>query len=311
MTRTKKRAIFFGCMSAVPILIFVVFYGIVNLNTLILAFKSYTALDGNQVGYRVAFAGIENFKVVFQMLAYGDNWKMVTNSLLLCFLKLVIGLSFSIIFSFYIYKKMNGSAFFRVILFLPNVISNLIMVYLFRYLADDGIKILFALESGLLQNPKTELATIIFFNLWLGFAGQTLMFTSAMSGINESVVESAEIDGANTIRELWHITLPMIFPTFTTFVVIGLAEMFTDQMSLVTFYDKFSVVPRMRTVGYYLFQQAYTSELVPTTPWTSNPVNGRLSYPQLSAFGLMISLIIIPLSFSVKKVLEKFGPSAE
>ena len=296
-------------MIVIPIILFVLFYGVISVNAIVMAFKKYEPLTNGEVGYKTSFAGFENFSVVFKMLSYGENWKMITNSLILWGFKLLIGLPVSILFSYYVYKHVFGSRFFRVILFLPNIISNLIMVYLFRYFADNAIVSVFGLEFGLITNPETSFATIIFFNLWLGFAGQTLIFTSAMSAIDESISESAQIDGVTSIKELIYITVPMIYGTFVTFVLVGIAELFVDQMSLITFYDKFGVPPGMRTVGYYLFQQAYDSEIIPSTAWTSNPDNGKLSYSQLSAFGVMISFIIIPISFGVKKLLESFSPS--
>ncbi len=308
LTRNAKRNIFFGLMVVLPLLQFVIFYGIINLNTIFMAFKKYEPLLGADVGYATSFAGFENFKVVIEMLSYGENWKMITNSLILWFFKLVVGLTMSILFSYYVYKRRRGARFFRIVLFLPNVISNLIMVYLFRYLVNNAMQTVFDMQFGLLDNPNTNFGTILFFNLWLGFASQTLLFTSAMSSINESIVEAAHIDGANSITELFHITLPMIYPTLTVFIVIGIAEMFVDQMSLITFYDKFSILPNLRTVGYYLFQQAYESAIIPTTSWVTNHDYGKLSYSELSAFGVMISLVIIPISFGVKKFLESLSP---
>ena len=311
LTRNQKRNLFFGVMIVVPILLFMIFYGFINLNTILLAFKKYEPAQGSSIGYETSFAGLENFAVVMKMLAYGENWKMVTNSLILWVFKLFIGLSVSVIFSYYVYKRVAGSGFFRVVLFLPNIISNLIMVYLFRYFVNVGIKDIFNLKFGLLDNPNTTLGTIIFFNLWLGFASQTLMITSAMSSIDESVVESAQLDGVNAVGELIYITLPMIYHTLTTFIIIGLAEIFVDQMSLTTFYDKFGVLPGMRTVGYFLFQQAYESEVIPTTSWLSDHVNGKLSYSQLAAFGVMVSAVIIPTSFGVRKLLNAISPNED
>ena len=309
LTRTQKRNLFFGIMIALPILHFIIFYGVINLNIILLAFKKYEPLENAAVGYKISFAAFENFSVVIDMLSYQENWRMVTNSLILWAFKLFVGLSVSIVFSYYVYKKMLGARFFRVILFLPNVISALIMVYLFRYFVNNALVTVLNLEMGLLDNPDTNFWTILFFNLWLGFAGQTLMFTSSMSSINDSVVEAAQVDGVTAIQELLYITVPMIYPTFVTFVVLGIAEIFVDQMALITFYDKFSILPGLRTVGYYLFQQAYDSELIPTTSWETNHDTGRLSYSQLSAFGVMISLIIIPVSFGVRKLLNSVGPS--
>ena len=308
LKRNTKRNLFFGVMIIVPLIIFIIFYGTINVNSLMLAFRKYEAVEG-QVGYKISFAGLENFKIVFKMLSYGENWKMVTNSLILWVFKLCVGLPMSIIFSYYVYKKMFGSRFFRVVLFLPNIISNLIMVYLFRYLVNNAFVTVFGLKLGLLDSPKTNFATILFFNLWLGFAGQTLMFTSAMSSIDDSIVEAAQVDGITPVKELIYITIPMIFYTFTTFVILSIAEIFVDQMSLMTFYDKFSILPYLKTVGYYLFQQAYESEIIPTTHWLTNPDRGKLSYSELAAFGVMISAVIIPISFGTRKLLDAVGPT--
>lgn len=308
LKRNTKRNLFFGVMIIVPLIIFIIFYGTINVNSLMLAFRKYEAVEG-QVGYKISFAGLYNFKIVFKMLSYGENWKMVTNSLILWVFKLCVGLPMSIIFSYYVYKKMFGSRFFRVVLFLPNIISNLIMVYLFRYLVNNAFVTVFGLKLGLLDSPNTNFATILFFNLWLGFAGQTLMFTSAMSSIDESIVEAAQVDGITPVKELIYITIPMIFYTFTTFVILSIAEIFVDQMSLMTFYDKFSILPYLKTVGYYLFQQAYESEIIPTTHWLTNPDRGKLSYSELAAFGVMISAVIIPISFGTRKLLDAVGPT--
>lgn len=309
LKRKEQRNLFFGLMIIVPLIIFIIFYGTINVNSLLLSFKKYEPLENNQIGNKITFAGFDNFVTVIKMLSYGENWKMVTNSLILWAFKLCVGLPVSLIFSYYVYKKMAGSRFFRVVLFLPNVISNLIMVFLFRYLVNEVfVNVLGLVETGLLDSPKTNFATILFFNLWLGFAGQTLMFTSAMSSIDESMVEAAQVDGITPMKELFYITLPMIFSTFTTFVVLGIAEMFVDQMSLVTFYDWYSMKSYLRTVGYFLFQQAYKSDIIPTNSWLTNHDKGYLSYSELAAFGFMISMVIIPLSFGTRKVLDKIGP---
>lgn len=319
MSRTQKRNLFFGLMIIVPVLLFIIFYVVVNFNTIMLAFKKYDSIQG-EIGYKITFAWFENFKKIISLFAYADPstgvhiyLKMIRNSLILWGSKLLIGLPLSFVFSYYVYKKRWASGFFRIILFLPNVISNIIMVSMFRFFVDDAIPLIFGLEKGLIacENPAVALPTIIFFNLWLGFAEQTLLFTSSMSGINESVVESCQLDGATNLQEMWYITLPMIYSTFTTFIIVGIATIFTDQMSLVTFYDQFGTPTDMMTVGYYLFWQSYESGVVTSSPWSEYNLRGKLTYGELSAFGLMISLVIIPVSIGAKKLLEKVGPSFE
>ena len=310
LSRTQKRNIFFALMVLYPLLVFVLFYVVVNFNTIILSFTEYSSIPG-EIGYIRSFSGLKNFRVVFEMLKFENNYMMVVNSVKLFVYKLLIGLPISFIFAYYIYKKYRMYKFFRVICFLPNIIPNLIMVYLFKFLVNQGIIALFNAQRGLLQNPTTEFGTILFFNLWLGFATQTLVFASAMSGIDRSIIEAAQMDGATPIQELWHIILPSIFKTFETYVLVGIAMMFVDQMSLMTFYDKFDIPGNMRTVGYYLYVQSYQSDFVPSTIWENNHAYGKLPYSQISAFSLLISLVIIPITLIVRKLFNKYGPSED
>lgn len=307
--RTAKRKIFYALAIALPLLQFAVFYLYANFNVIIMAFKSYTYKTVG-VGYDVSFAGIENFKTIFRMLGTDVNYKMIINSVLLMFLRLVLGTTISLLFSYYVYKKSYGSGFFKVILFLPNIISGLVMVLLFRYIAEDVYKAVFKVELGLLSNINTRLVTVIVYNLFLGFAAQILMYSSAMSGIDESIVESSKIDGATPVKEFFHITIPSIYPTIVSFIIMGIATCFTDQMALFTFYY-YNADPSIQTVGYYLYIQSLDSDIIPKSPWNPLIRNSRISYSQISAFGFMIAVVMIPFTFLVKHLMEKWGPSVE
>ena len=131
------------------------------------------------------------------------------------------------------------------------------------------------------------------------FGGSVLVYTSTMSGIPTEVVESAQLDGITPFKELIYITMPMIYPTFVTFMLVNVAALFTDQMHLYTFYGTTSgsLAP---TLGYYIFKSA--------DEWSSRLGN---NYAYLSALGVTLSAIAIPLTFGAKKLLEKIGPSFE
>lgn len=309
MSRDAKRRIFFWCAVSIPLALFALFYVYVVFQSFINAFRTYSYKEG-EVGWDIKFAGFDNFARVITMLKTGDNWMMITNSIRLGLLKICIGTFVSMIFSYYVYKKLLFSGFFRVVLFMPSIISGLIMVLLFRYVANDVYKVVFNEQLGLLSNPETTYGTILVYVLWLGFASEILMYTSAMGGINESVVESAQIDGVNVVQEMVFITMPMIYPTVVTFIVAQLAAMFTDQMSLYTFYGS-GAPTDVITVGYMLYRDTLSSGKVPNRPWNEVLNTGVLSYAELTAFGLMISVVMVPLTFGVRNLLQKFGPSAD
>ena len=145
---------------------------------------------------------------------------------------------------------------------------------------------------------------VIVYSLWMGYGTDVLLYTGAMSGINPSTVEASELDGCNALQEFWYITLPCIFPTLITFIVAGLAHIFTNQMALFTFYDSTSSI---RSVGYYLYCQNKSSPGLVRT----NPLSSLLTYPELSALSLMITLITCPIVLTIRFLLNKYGPSAK
>jgi ABC-type sugar transport system permease subunit len=127
------------------------------------------------------------------------------------------------------------------------------------------------------------------------------MFSNGMSGIDESIVESAQLDGANTVEEFIYITLPMIYPTIVSFFILGLATLFTEQMHLFGMYGAHA--KEVGTLGYYLYTQTLTADVIAQ--------GGYYSYGQLSAVGLILTAIVIPLVLSTKRLMQKLGPSVD
>lgn len=296
--KERNRKIFYYVMFAFPILQFLIFYIGVNLNSILLAFKSYDY----QSGY--TFVWFDNFKQVVLDIVRLDYMKLaIRNSLLLSAINLGIGMTFSLLFSFYIYKKKFLSETFRVFLFLPVIVSSLALVIVYRYFCEIAVpnicELVFHKQiDGLLTNYDTQLDVIIVFNVFAGFGIQILMYSSAMSGIPESVVEAAKIDGITPLREFFSITLPLIYPTFVTFFVVTFAGIFTNQMHVFSFFgDKAEY--NVYTVGYFLYRQI------------SDVNTGISEYPYLSAFGLVLTLISVPMTLLVKKGLEAVGPKGE
>ena len=154
---------------------------------------------------------------------------------------------------------------------------------------------------GLIDNPDTQFATVLFYNLWIGFGVNVLMFCGAMSGIDDSLVESAHLDGANLLQEFVHITIPMIWPTFVSFFVVGVTGLFTNQMHLHTLFGD-SAASEMMTFGYFLYTNAAHAELIST---------GGYEMSVLAAMGLILTLIMLPLTLGVRWALNKFGPSVD
>lgn len=303
MTRTRSRMIFYCAVMALPILQFCIFYIYTHINSFILAFQNYS-IDDSGVGYKVVFAGIENFIVAVNLLV--EKSHLIKNSLItyvVCNLGIIC---LSLIFSFYIYKRFVGHSLFRVILFMPQIISSVVFAILFEHIAnilypDLVLRLTGETVKGLLKTAP--FITLVFFTLWIGFGANVLLFTGSMSGIDQSLVESASLDGVNIVQEFWHITLPMIFPTIVTFLVTGIAGIFNNQMSLYTFYGG-AADPDIQNLAYYIYVQTRDSDVI-------RPSAKYMSYSEIIALGLFLTAIVLPLSLGLRKFLEKYGPRVD
>ena len=299
--KSKWDWIFYIGLLIIPITQVVIFYFVVNINSILLAFKQYDGASGQFMW------SIETLKQMFTTLHTdkGMTFRLV-NSVIMYVVSMVVVLPLSLLFSFYIYKKKPASKFFRTMLFLPSVVSPIVLSMLFGYFVDRAIPEImlkwFGKEvDGLLAGLDTQFSTVIVYNALLGFGVQVLMYANAMSGINDSTIEAARLDGANSMQEFWHISLPSIFPTLTTFVVIGVAGLFTNQLNLLGFFNTSANV-ETQSIGYYLAAEILNASKVQ---------GGVARYPLLSAFGLLSTAIAVPLTFLVKFLMERFGPRTD
>ena len=306
-----SRLRFYIFMFLPLIIQFLIFYVYLNFSTITLAFQKYTKnLDG--FGHTVKFVWFENFKTAFTFFISARSLEMLKNSLFLYVINLLIITTLALFFSYYIAKKYAGAGLFRVILYLPVIISTTVMAILYQYLVTDvytviATKIKGEFVSGLLDTNKTsEFLTILFFNLWMGFGGNVMIYTSTMSSVDESLIESAQLEGVNSIQELGYIYIPLIYPTLITFIVTGMTAIFTNQMALFTFYGQGGSRFGTDVFGYYFYRLTQDASI--NLYQQAKPM---YSYPELSALGVIITLIVAPLTLLTRKLMEKYGPSVE
>ena len=291
-SKKKSRLIFYICGVAWPVIQFIVFYVFVNFNSILLSFRNFDI----QSGY--SFAGIDNFKRVFSEIATQPFLKTAFKNTFLIFGISIISMFATLIMSYYLYKKHLFSGIFKVMLFLTSIIPGIALVICYKYFVEVGVpkiweEVFNISIQGMLSNPDTKLITILFFNVWFGVGSTFLLYSGAMSGISDSIIEAATLDGVTAMQEFGYIVFPMIFPTFATFFITSFATLFTNQMSVFSFSGAqadYSVY----TIGYYLYKSVQTATMD--------------QYPYLSAFGLVLTVIIIPICLLTKKALDKFGP---
>jgi len=274
------------------------FYLYTHVDATFMAFQSI-----NFSGAR-AWVGFSNFQIFFKEIFEKNSLIAVSfvNSIKMYLLCFFISMPLYIFFSYFIFKKIWGSNIIRAIIMLPQILSAFIIALIFKKFLDSALpSIMNSLGWEnfpiLLEESKYAFGTSIFYMIWLSFAVSLIVYPNAFNSIDKSIIESAQIDGiSGMIQELRYILLPLIYPTLTTFIVTGFAQIFAISGPLFEFY-MYNAPGSIYNVGYYFTVKTYFAS--------------STGYPILAAGGMVMTILIAPSTWLIKYILEKYGPSEE
>lgn len=298
-----KRYLFIYGILVIPIANFLVFWVYININTFVLAFQGWDHGTSQYV-----FRGWVNFRNMFKNLRTdAEVTAALKNSLLLFPWTNFVLLPVSIITAFLLYKRVPGERLFRIVFFLPSIISIVVLATAFRFMFDGtGGE---SLVNGLLRRigmanliprygwagtPGTAYFFILMYCLWAGIGYNVLLLNGAIKRIPVEIVESGKIDGIGYWRELFSITLPLIGPTVSTLFIIGSTAVFT-----------LFIQPMMLTNG-----AAYTKTIsfIIINSVKSGGANGIVNAAAMGVFFSLIALVSIQV---IKHFMEKLLPPYE
>jgi ABC-type sugar transport system permease subunit len=254
--------------------------------------------------------GFDNFTRFFtEFVTDGSIAQLsVKNSVIFFLVGIFIALPLSIFLSYFLFKKIWLHSFFRVVLFLPAIISAVVFATLYRYIVDPNLGLVNQIISFITSIPKSELPNwladdrykmfaIVIFSLWTGLSINIVLFSGAISRIPGSIFEVNKIEGTGMWDEIVKVVIPMIWPTLTTTFILSTAGIFTF-MGPILLLDPPSIgkgISSASTIAYYIFFEVKN--------------NAVLEYP--AAIGLVFTLIGVPIIISIKKVLDKIGSDVE
>lgn len=226
--KTKDRCFIIG-MLAIPVLEFLVFYVYVNFNSFFLAFQ--VPLEGGAFEWSLL-----NFKQMFQQFELSDSvlGMALKNTLLFFASGLFITFPLSFFLCYFLYKRVAGYKIFRVIFYLPCIISASVLAILFKYvIAVNGpLSVVYTWFHkqipSFIQDPTYALGTLIVYNVIFGLGGNLVLFSGAMSNIDEAIIEAAKIDGAGMWTEMFRIVVPMMWPTMSTVLIFQFVGLFNS-----------------------------------------------------------------------------------
>lgn len=292
-----KDLIFYISMMIWPTVQFLVFYVYVNFNSLMLSFQKIDVVAGTRI------FTFDTIKEQIKLAISPQMIHVLGMSMFSYLVNLPITTVLGLFFSYYIYKNCPGGQFFRVVLFLPSLLSSIVTVTMFQFFVDRAVPAIYKaitggkVLQGLFASKRTQLWTLIFYGCWLAYGTSVLLYSNNMSRIPQELIESANLDGATGVKEFWYICMPQIYPTFSSLFVMGVSGLFNGALDLFPFFGQ-DAPPDLQTYGYWFYIKTLQAQ-------------AESEYPPIAALGMLMTCIILPLTFIVRWAMDKFGPSED
>lgn len=184
----------------------------------------------NYNGYsNPVFIGFDNFVRAFTRDK--TYWFTLLNTFILAGAKLVTEMPIAIVLAVLVNKKMKGISFFRVVYFLPSVLSIAVVGLIFSILFSpyNGIVNALLVNFGLASKNINwfgerwlAMFVILLVSLWTTFGLNMIYFLMGLQNIPKELYECAQLDGANAFRQYFHITLPMLAPVMQVVFMLSM-----------------------------------------------------------------------------------------
>ena len=311
----KNENIFCFCALIFMLLQFLVFYVGMHLEAVLLAFQEFNPAT-ESMQYLPFSRLFENFVNFIKDLFGGSDLGMYFRNGALFHLMTLVMMPLSLSISFIIVKKLPLTGFFKVTLFIPNVLSTMVLAMLFRYLMLDGYR---AVWMNILNKPyidfpaplvneKYALQTLLWYTIFLAIPGNLLINIGTMSRVPEDLIEYGKLEGMSYLQEFYYVILPLMFPTLQVYCLGMFVGFFTAEGPLYAIYGagnstKMYLPNNAKTLGYHMFVSVIAD--------SGSGLDKRFMYGYTSAANLLIGLVSIPIVYGTKKLFDLFDPNAE
>ena len=301
LKKKAKKRIFIVCMLAWPLLHFGVFWLYVNFNTILMTFQKFNVITGTYEWY-----GLERFRQLWEKMILGQDpilHNSFINSLWVFPVQNFIILPLSFIFAYFLYKKVFLSGMFRVIFFLPSILSIVVLTMAFRFMfhTDFGpvsnlIDKVFHVKPDYFSSMSpTAMPMVFLFGVWAGLGYNIILLNGSISRIPQEVMEYARIDGVGIWREMFGIALPLTWPTLSTLFITGTTAIFG-----------FFIQP-MLLCGQGGGYMGKTSTVALQVVYLVQNGSGS----DAAAIGLFFSVLGIPFILFIKWLMTRISPDVE
>ena len=177
----------------------------------------YSLLDWDGISKDRNFVGLKNYIKLFT--SDSDYFVSLAFTLKYVVLNVILTNVLAFLLALLVNSKLKCTKFLRTCFFLPNVISMLIVGYIWRFLFNQGCASLYKATGwdffniSWLGGGNVSVAAMVIVAMWQGVGYIMILYLSGLQMIDTSLLEAAAIDGAGKVKQFFKVTLPLMIPT--------------------------------------------------------------------------------------------------
>lgn len=189
---------------------------------------AYSLTDWNGISASYDFIGLENYR---SALAPGGEY-LVHFRTALRFLLTIVPLNNAlalILANALCAKRLRSRKFVRALLFMPYVLSSVVVVFLWRFVFNNCFEILGdalgieLLKASWLGEKNLAFWSIVIVSIWSGVGYLTMIYTAGLQTIDESLLEAAVIDGASGLQQFLRVKIPLLMSSVTVCLFLSIS----------------------------------------------------------------------------------------
>jgi ABC-type sugar transport system permease subunit len=178
----------------------------------------------------VHWIGVDNYVTFFSAAHLDYNLNAIKNTLIYAVVSTVVQIVLALLIAVLLNQKLRGRNFYRAVVFLPTVLGvtviGLIWTLIFNPSAGPAATIWswFHSNPAFFGDPHMVLGLVIFVQIWSTLGVSVVIFLAGLQAIPTDLYESADIDGASSWQRLRLVTVPLLAPSITATVLLGIVS---------------------------------------------------------------------------------------
>jgi len=178
----------------------------------------------------VHWTGIENYLTFFSPSKWPDSLNALQNTIIFAVASTIVQIVLAMAIALLLNRPLRGRNFYRAVVFMPTVlgvtVTGLVWSLMFNVSGGPAASVLslFGAHSAFFGDPKIALALVIVVQIWMVVGISVIIFLAGLQAVPDELHEAAAIDGAGAWKRFRWVTMPMLAPSITANVLLGIVN---------------------------------------------------------------------------------------